>query len=155
MVRARVNIGGGRKKHPHLIVKKILVAVDGSEACIRAVRLAATIAKGMDAEIVLLHVTEIQELPTLMSEFEDPISEERGQMILGDAAKIVRLEGPEPKIILRKGHVVDQILRFVKEYRPDLIVMGSRGLSNIKGMILNSVSQKVSVEGKCSVLLMK
>lgn len=60
-------------------LKRFLVAVDGSDHSDRAVRLAATIAKGLNAEISLLYVMEMREMPTLIAEAEAVDSEQRGR----------------------------------------------------------------------------
>jgi len=143
------------KKEKSVRVKRILVAVDGSEQSLRAVELASHMAKGLAAEMTIIHVLQLREIPTLIAEAENGFSEERGQMILGKAAKVAMLDGIEPKAVLRKGHVADQILRFADVYKPTIIIMGSHGHSRLKGALLGSVSQPVSSYAKCSVLLVR
>jgi len=136
-----------------LSVKKILVAVDGSPQSMRAIELASRMARDMNAGIVILHVQEMHELPTLIAEAEDEAANERGQIILGAAAKVVRLEGIMPKVVLRKGHVVDQILRYVSANKPDVVVMGRRGISHVKSILMGSTSQAIAQHAKCAVLI--
>jgi nucleotide-binding universal stress UspA family protein len=136
-------------------VRRILVAVDGSKQSLRAVKLASQMTKGLGAELTLIYVLHLREIPTLIAEAENGDAEEYGQMILGDAAKEAMLYRIEPKIILRKGHITDQILRFADDYKPDIIIMGSRGYAKLKRSLLGSVSQSVSSYAKCSVLIVR
>ena len=136
-----------------LPVKKILVAVDGSPQSMRAIKLASRMARDMDAGITLIHVQELHGLPTLIAEAEDEAASERGQMVLGAAAKVVRLDGLTPKAILRKGHAADQILRYIVANKPDVVVMGRRGLSRVKSILMGSTSQAIAQHAKCAVLI--
>ena len=140
----------GRK---NVQIKKILVAVDGSRGSLKAVNLASQIANGLGAEITLIHVTEINELPTLIDEAENGMSEERGQLVLGEAAKTAKSLGVDVNVVMRKGHTVDQILRYSSAYKPDIIIMGGRGLSKTKGILMGSVSQSVSLHANCTVII--
>jgi len=140
-------------KRKMLQVKKVLVSADGSKQSIRAIKLASQIAKGLNAEIMIIHVVELREFPTLMAEAENGLEEEKGQMILGEAVRIANFEGVEAKVVLKKGHIVDQILRFASVYKPDLIVLGSTGTSKIRGLLLGNVAHAISQYAKCTVMI--
>ena len=47
------------------------------------------------------------------------------------------------------------ILEFEKQMKPDLIVMGSRGLGLVKGVLLGSVSQYIVEQSACPVMVVK
>lgn len=134
-------------------VDRILVAVDGSRSSDKAVQLAAGMAKSLGAELTVLHVVPIEEMPTIIAETEDREREEKGQMILADAMKLAGLEGVSAKFVLRKGHPADQILRYASSYNPQLIVTGSRGMTGAKGVLMGSVSMAVSRRARCSVVI--
>jgi len=136
-------------------VRKILVAVDGSAASLHAVDMAAQMAQALASELAVLHVIPLTELPTLVAEAEEDRGEEHGQLALGAAVKVARLRGARPSVVLKRGHVADQILRHVARWRPDLLVMGSRGMSRAKGFLLGSVSQAVSQRAPCSVVIVR
>ncbi|MEM3789229.1 MAG: universal stress protein, partial [Candidatus Bathyarchaeia archaeon] len=57
--------------------------------------------------------------------------------------------------VLREGHVVQEIVRAAEEGKFDLIVMGARGISRIKELILGSVSDGVIRHAPCPVLVTK
>jgi len=137
------------------VVRRILVAVDGSKESNKAVRMAASIAKILGAELTLIHVVEMDEFPILIAEAGTKEREEMGQLVLGGSAKIAQLEGVAPKVVLRRGHPTDQILRFARSYKPQLIVTGSRGLTGARGVLMGSVSMGISRKAKCSVAIVR
>ncbi len=53
------------------------------------------------------------------------------------------------------GHAAEAILRVAEAERVDLIVMGSRGLGALKGLLVGSVSQKVSHLANCTCITVK
>jgi len=57
--------------------------------------------------------------------------------------------------LLIEGHAVEQIVKVCRENKFDLIVMGARGLSRIKEMLLGSVSDGVTRHAYCPVLVVK
>jgi nucleotide-binding universal stress UspA family protein len=141
--------------NPPLVVQRILVPVDGSPESLAAVRLASGMARAFKAHLVLLHVTTIAEFPALIAESEDSAEEERGQLVLGEAMKLAQAEGVTVVAELRRGRAADQILRFATKFRPDLIVMGTRGYKGAKGVLLGSVSQAISRRARTSVVLVR
>jgi nucleotide-binding universal stress UspA family protein len=136
-------------------IKLLLVAVDGSSESLKATRLALSIARSSNAEIVFVSVAEVAEIPSVKSEAEDPQAEEGAQLALGMAVKLSNSMGVRSEISLKKGHPANQILRCAQEYAPDIIVLGSRGRSGAKGLLLGSVSAAVSKSSEFPVLIVK
>lgn len=78
------------------------------------------------------------------------------EKVLGEAERIARSAGvSDISIESAHGDAADQILECAKRNSADLIVMGSRGLSNIKGLLLGSVSHKVCQRSECSCITVK
>jgi len=76
-----------------------------------------------------------------------------GQQIVNQAAAEARRQGiAEVSTVVESGDPVNIILQQAKQARPDMIVMGSRGFSDIKGAVLGSVSHKVAHLAPCSVV---
>jgi len=134
-----------------------LVPLDGSEHSTRALKVAVQMALKFDGKITLIHVYSIGVLeisPTPVHEFIEAIRKV-GAGILADGEKRVKAEGVQVETLLIEGHAVEQIVKACKEGRFDLIVMGARGLSRIKKMLLGSVSDGVVRHACCPVLVVK
>jgi len=136
-------------------IERILVAVDGSAQSNKAVRLAARIAKCLRAELTLIHVIELNEVPSLMAEAEDKGREALGQAALSDGVEIALGLEVHPQTVLRRGQPAGQILRYAAEYRPQMIFTGTRGRGGATAMLMGSVSRKVSEGSKVPVTIVR
>ena len=137
--------------------EKILVPLDGSEHSIKALETAVQIAHKFNGKITLIHVYSIGGLaisPTPVRGFIEAIRKV-GASILADGEKRVKAEGVQVEILLMEGHMVEQIVMTCREGKFDLIVMGARGLSKVKEMLLGSVSDGVIRYACCPVLIVK
>jgi nucleotide-binding universal stress UspA family protein len=136
-------------------IKRILVAVDGSSQSFKAVRIGAELAKSTRAVMTLLAVSEVADMPELM--MEDRIKSKGAVMdsILEEAAEIAISEGADVQTALRHGHPANQILKYAKENDIDMIVIGSRGLGDTKGMIMGSVSRAITKGAEMPVLIVR
>ena len=91
---------------------------------------------------------------------ESDISEQAGarvgQWLLDQAEKRLRDLGTQNvNKRLEEGDAVETILATVDDLQPNLVVMGSRGLSDLKGLLIGSVSHKVSQLAACSCVTVK
>jgi len=139
------------------LFEKILVPLDGSEHSIKALETAVQIANKFNGKITLIHVYSIGGLaisPTPVRGFIEAIRKV-GASILADGEKRVKAEGVQVEILLMEGHMVEQIVMTCREGKFDLIVMGARGLSKVKEMLLGSVSDGVIRYACCPVLIVK
>lgn len=57
--------------------------------------------------------------------------------------------------VIMEGDPADAILTYAKGQNADLIVLGTRGLSNLKGLFVGSVSHKVSQLAECSCIMVR
>ncbi len=79
-----------------------------------------------------------------------------GEKILNDAASAAReLHVEAVEAVLNDGEPVAEILNAAKAADADLIVMGRRGLSEMKGLLMGSVSHKISQLADCPCLTVK
>lgn len=79
-----------------------------------------------------------------------------GRWILDRAQRsLVSSGGPQPKLRMEEGDAAEVILGLIEEEKADLLVMGSLGLSSLKGLLLGSLSLKLSQLAPCSCLLVK
>jgi nucleotide-binding universal stress UspA family protein len=136
------------------MVKKILVATDGSGHARKAVAYATDIASKYKAKIYLMHVVQEPKIPEGIIEFvkDEHIQESPtyvylqtlGEKILGAAEREVRETGiDEVESVVTQGDPAERILEFAKQNAIDMIVMGSRGLGKVESLFLGSVSNRV------------
>ena len=79
-----------------------------------------------------------------------------GEQIVGNASKSAKKAGvTNVTEEIHTGDYANRILSVAKDEDADIIVMGRRGLSNLKGFVTGSVSHKVSQRADCSVLTVK
>lgn len=137
--------------------EKILVPVDGSEYSLQALEKAIQIAKRFDGEIVLIHMYSINVFKLTPSQINSYVLELRkaGQNILAEGKRMAYNEGVVVETQLKEGHIVEGIVDIAKKGNFDLIVMGARGLSKLKELILGSVSHGVILHAPCPVLIVK
>ena len=137
------------------MTKTILVATDGSDHAERAVAMAVDLAGIHEGRIVLLHV-----LPDVVNErvpkhLEKLVELERvdlgealngiGDTIVNQAQRqALELGAKDIETVVTTGNPAKQILESADLYNADFIVMGGRGLGNLEGLFLGSVSHKVT-----------
>lgn len=138
---------------------RILVAIDGSSMSKKALKSAIQFAKERYSKITVIHVEKNLQIPEGMANesIDDLYSAMRdeGNEILNQAVLMAEEEEIEvtPKLLF--GDPAIQIVKMAEEENYQLIIMGSRGLGGIKGLMLGSVSQKVSHLSHCPVLIIK
>lgn len=136
--------------------ENILVPVDGSEGSDRAVAEAISIAQDLGAKLNFLYVANINQL-AINACLSDAILEsvtKAGNVILDHAMEMVP-SGIEKEAFSETGSPAVVILDFAATNDMDLIIMGSRGLGVVKGVLLGSVSQYIIEQSKCPVLVVK
>ncbi|HWQ42649.1 MAG TPA: universal stress protein [Desulfosporosinus sp.] len=140
--------------------KRILVPTDASEYSRRALMTALELARSVQAEIVLLHVSYTpQAYWGYTISYGITVTQEQLEQN-GELALEATLAGIDStSVVLSKkvesGHPVTVILEEIKKENIDLIVMGSHGYGPISGSVLGSVSQRVLQRASCPVLIIK
>jgi nucleotide-binding universal stress UspA family protein len=136
---------------------KILVPLDGSEQSLHALEKATQIAKKFDSEITLINVYSASSFKVTPSQVFDYFVEIRksGESILAEAKKKLTSEGIQVETLLKEGHIVEEILKIAREQNFDLIVIGARGISAIKEILLGSVSHGVTLHAPCPILVVR
>lgn len=105
--------------------------------------------EGMDAHLEIGSAYEDRAVATR-------VLVEVGQHILNDARIDAKENGlTNVSVLLVDGEPADQILRCIEERSVDCVVMGSRGLSDIKALFLGSVSHKVMNRAPCTCIAVK
>ena len=141
------------------MLKKILVAFDGSQEAYNALKFALQLARECplhDREIVVLSVAQPPE-PAEISEVKAVIESatEYYKKEYEKINSIVKEYGLEVKTEIAVGHPAEQIIRYAAENNIDLIVIGQRELSKIERWLLGSVSRRVATYATCPVVIVK
>jgi nucleotide-binding universal stress UspA family protein len=131
------------------MIKRILMATDGSKTSVRALKTAIELAKKTRAKLILVgvidnrlymgHAMLAEDSPNRLAEpVEDYLMQVTGAY-LADATRLCGKGGVEPEIVIRTGHPVEEILKEARRSRADLLVVGSHGRSGI-GSVMGGVT---------------
>lgn len=140
-------------------LNNILVPIDGSKESICACKWACTIAQGTGATITLLHVVDLNLKMTSfdrvsMSGYVPESIKKQGEDLLAAYHSHMPQE-LQIKNVLQAGSPHQTIVAVAEEVQPDWIIMGSRGASNLKEIVMGSVSQYVLHHVSCPVMIVK
>jgi nucleotide-binding universal stress UspA family protein len=147
------------------MIKRILMATDGSKTSQRALKVAVEMAKKLGAKLALVGVIDnrlyvgrtmpASSSPTRIAEsVEDYLMQVAGAY-LADASRLCAQSGIEPEIVIRSGHPSEEILKEARRWKADLLVLGSHGKSGI-GSVMGSVTFGVlHGESRIPVLVVK
>lgn len=153
-------------------MKKILVAVDGSEKAKKAAEKAAELAESLDAQATLIHVynqsakapideftimdthIERDNMLEIIERHEKSIVEEKKEILEQDA-KVFEEKGINVEKIFRYGDAADVVCEYAEENAFDLIVVADKGHSKIGRFLLGSISDKIVRHSKISVMVVK
>ena len=134
---------------------RILLAVDGSEDSGKAVTMASELASISKGEVVVFHVRE--KAAVRYGSFDVNLAEADGD-IADEIARELKEQGVSARSerhVAYHGHTGKMIAEGARENDADVIVMGSRGLSDLAGIFLGSVAHKVLHLSPCPVLIIK
>ena len=138
------------------MTKRILVPVDGSESSEKSIKQAVSLAEVFEAKIFFLYVANINQIainPNLTHAIMDAMRA-AGTAIL-ERAESMLPPNIECEKIMETGAPAAVILEYEEILDADLIVMGSRGLGVVKGVLLGSVSQYIIERAKGPVMVVK
>lgn len=147
------------------MIKKLIVAVDGSGHSMKAVDYAASIAAALDAQVIVLYVLKTHELPKGLANYANIEHIQGGdEAVLQKAANDLVEEAKERATKNGAGHVTGEVIdgpiaRTViaraKHHSVDMIVIGSRGMGNIEATLRGGVSHRVELMANCPVLTVR
>lgn len=127
---------------------KILLPVDGSEHSARAARhVVNSVRSCTDYEVLLLNVQEEIDAPEIRSHMPqreiEAMQETRGGDALAPARAVLEKAGLDftPTVLI--GPVAETIAQFAADHGCEKIVMGTRGLGAIAGVLLGSVTTRL------------
>ena len=136
---------------------KILVAVDGSESSKKAFDQSVFLAQKCNSKLYIVHVVLDWEYGGDSAATFELIDELRAKgMELLERCKTLALKSNvQVETLLEQGDYAQEIIEVAKRNDCDLIIMGSRGMSPIKELLLGSVSLKVMHHASCPVMIVR
>jgi nucleotide-binding universal stress UspA family protein len=150
------------------MINRILVPVDGSEHATRAVERASDLASRYGAELTLLHVVAHEGSFLVPTELQGYAQDENASVTEADlireaAAELIERARSRTAAaglervhtVIESGDPATRIVSYADEHGIDLIVMGRRGMGELAGLLIGSVSQKVAHLAACSCLTVK
>ena len=140
----------------------ILAAVDGSECSAHALKTAVLMAKSSGAKLTILHAMVVSlvlysgDVAQPLRQVEDKEKNE-GERLLAAASAEAMNEGVAPDIV--NVEATDSAVKGITDYAArngiDLIVLGTRGLSGIRRLLLGSVAAGVVRCAPCTVMVVR
>lgn len=134
----------------------IVVPIDFHEASLRALAIAKELAPAFNAKIVLLHVCTIPVYaypglaPMLMQSLNEDVLKAAEK-----ATKELAAQHGDLESVVREGDPATEVLDFVKERAPKLVVMGTHGRRGLSHLLLGSVAEKVVRQATSPVLTVR
>jgi nucleotide-binding universal stress UspA family protein len=147
-------------------MKNVLVALDGSESASRALAMAADLAVRYGATLHLVHVaprpmvvseglkefarTEHVDLPVAVQ----MSAESQSIIVAGQASAAAKgVHRLETEVLT--GDPAEQLLDYARQQAIDLVVVGRRGVGQVRGLLMGSVSWKINSLAECPVLTVR
>lgn len=138
---------------------RLMVATDGSSGANRAIDAAARLAKATGSELIILTVggdisgSELRELASVQGDLSETLKS-AAEDLLERAGNRARRHGA-PSVTLRSawGYPTEAIIDAVRRDKIDILVVGRRGRGRLSGLLLGSVSQKLTSLAPCSVMV--
>jgi nucleotide-binding universal stress UspA family protein len=135
--------------------ERVLVAVDGSPQSEKTIAVALDLAQRYGAVVIVVHVREYERYEGSDVDLGPPVPAEN--LV---AQTVARFEdaGVDARGEIRRvsaGDTPQQIIEVAATTRADLIVLGSRGMTEWKSLLLGGVANKVVQHAACPVLLVR
>lgn len=141
---------------------KILIATDGSDNSGRALEMAIGLQKIHQSELSILSIYRLHNVWKASMTMVHPELTDSTDRALEDYAREVAERSKQRAIEAGSKNVrsfyigggpAREIVRFSEKYQSDLIILGSRGISDSDRHLLGSVSHKVTSLAQCPVLI--
>jgi nucleotide-binding universal stress UspA family protein len=137
------------------LFERILVAVDGSPKSEKTIAVAVDLALRYGSVVTVLHVREYERYEGSDVDLGPPIPAED---LVNDVLTTFREAGVEAHGEIRRvtsASTPEQIVDVAGESNADLIIMGSRGMTEWKSLLLGGVATKVVHHAACPILLVR
>ncbi|HUX40185.1 MAG TPA: universal stress protein [Rectinemataceae bacterium] len=138
--------------------ERILLAIDGSDHALRAATLAGNLARS-EKSVSLHMLTVFESVPNYLGEKEQQTliaaHMKESERVIAEGLARIGVLGAKVETEILSGSPAETIIEVAKDRKADVVVMGSRGLGRIAGVLLGSQSQKVATHAPCPVLIVR
>jgi nucleotide-binding universal stress UspA family protein len=137
------------------VFERIVVAVDGSPQSSKTIPVAVDLAQKYASAVTVVHVREHERYEGSDVDLGPPIP---ADALVEETVAAFRAVGVDAKGEIRRvrsGETPEQIIDVAKTSEADLIVMGTRGMTEWKSLLLGGVANKVVHHATCPVLLVR
>jgi nucleotide-binding universal stress UspA family protein len=146
--------------------ERILVAVDGSDNATRAAKVAVTLAAKFNAELMICHAIQTpfrsfsqNRIAVPRNLFNDYMAaaKEDAKNTVDKVARLAEIDRVKAVRVIQENvfSVVEAIVNLAEDRKVDLIVIGTRGQSGFKKLLMGSVSSGVLSNAPCPVLVVR
>ena len=141
---------------------KVMVAFDGSKDSTKAIRLAGSLAAKYESELVVVHVYSspafgfgaTSGIPIADYHALEEAKKEASRQVLATGLRLANDEGVKARgELIEAPSVVEALVEFATNEKVDIIVVGTRGMTGFKKLILGSVSTGLANHSPCPVLI--
>jgi len=134
----------------------ILIAVDGSESASKAFHRSVYLAEKCNSKLDLVHVVQCEVGGDSANTFDmiEELKDKAMKMLEEYMAEAAKNNVPI-QIAIMQGDPAKVIIELAKAKSYDLIIMGTRGRSSFKELLIGSVSQKVMHHASCPVMVVR
>jgi nucleotide-binding universal stress UspA family protein len=141
------------------VYKVIVVGTDGSDRAARATEAAFSLAKLTGATVHVVHVMRLVAMAS--AGYGDPSAiatanadaRDNGDLICARVQADAEGQGVAVQVHNVDGDPADMLVKVAESVQADLVVIGNRGMTGMKRLVLGSVPNKVSHHCPCSVLI--
>jgi nucleotide-binding universal stress UspA family protein len=137
------------------VFERIVIAVDGSPRSERTIPVAVDLAQRYGAEVTVVHVREYERYEGDDVDLGPPIPADQ---LIERVVSTFRDAGLNATGTVRRvspGRTAEMIVDLAEESKAELIILGTRGMSEIRSLLLGGVATKVVNRAPCPVLLVR
>jgi nucleotide-binding universal stress UspA family protein len=146
-------------------INRILLATDGSKCSDAVTQFLVALPLPRQCEVIVMtalqsHLMAWVKTPTLDFQTNQELlarlqaaEEAEARKITAKAEKQFQTKRYKTASVVIRGGAGESILAAAKEYKPDIIALGSRGLSGIESLLIGSVAERIARYANCSVLI--
>ena len=140
---------------------KILLPIDGSKSSLNAAKYVVKMAKNSRSPVSVTLVSVQDDLGLgrvkqfVAKSVVDDYLREVSEKELKAAQKVLDSARVKHNMVIKRGHIAEEIIALANKDKVDMIVMGSKGRSGFIDALMGSVAQRISSLAKQPVLLIK